>query len=206
MTTPEDRGDSQRPTVGRSYLDREQITRSYEDGSSGAEYDFEAHTVEDAYADHLVDHGKGAYPGRSPLTPPDPDGGHLLAAHPIDPGAPKRALFVDLDAYEDPATGTPRPSSPVERLRQDLDRLKGAGRDTGLKILLDRAALDQRALGAWQAADDLRATTDKAHAALGGAIERLWTVYASVIQALDATVQTAKGADRSLASDRQART
>ncbi|MEV0313330.1 hypothetical protein B0I32_102619 [Nonomuraea fuscirosea] len=206
MTTPEDGGDSQRPTVGRSYLEREKLTRTYEGGGSGEEFDHEAHTVEDAYADHLVDHGKGAYPGRSTLTPPDPDGGRLLAAHPIDPGAPKKELFVDLDAYEDPATGTPRPSSPVERLRQDLDRLKGAGQDTGLKLLLDRARLDQRELGAWQAADDLRATTDKAHAALGGAIDRLYTVYESVIQALDATVQTAKGADRSLASDRRART
>ncbi|NUO96364.1 MAG: hypothetical protein HOW59_00360, partial [Nonomuraea sp.] len=102
---------------------------------------------------------------------------------------------------EDPATGNPRPTSPVEKLRQDLDRLQGAADDKSLTVLLTMSALSQRDLGAWQAAEDLRLSTDRARSTMEGAIQRVWTVYSSVIQALDDTIKTAKAADRSVAAD-----
>ncbi|SEF80091.1 hypothetical protein SAMN05444920_101700 [Nonomuraea solani] len=205
MAAPE--GDEERPQVGRSYLQREQNTKSYEGGGSGTEYDFEADTIEDAYADHLVDYGKGAYPGQPYAQAPDLEGKKLLADHPVNPGAAKRELFIDLDAYEDPATGKARPTSPVERLRADLARLQGEGEGTtGIKALLDLSRLDQRDLGSWEAADDLLATTVQAQATLEGATRRVWTVYAAVVEALDQTVKSAKAADGSVANDLRTRT
>ena len=210
MTTPEAGLNDPRPVVGRSYKERPKIGESSEGApgqqQQGDTYDFEAHNVEDAYADHIVDYGVGAYPDGDPKGPWDTAGDKLLADNPINPDAAKKNLFVDLNAYEDPATGKPRPSSPVEVLREDLERLQGKGKDTSLRTLVTLSALEERDFGAWQAANDLWKTTQTAKSTLDAAIQRVYTVYASVVQALDETVKTAKAADQSIARDLGTRT
>jgi hypothetical protein len=204
--TSEDEGGTPRPAIGRSFKDRQQITHTSEDGSSGTGFDYEAHTVEDAYADHIEEYGVpvvqggGKYPDQNPpQAPSDTAASDLLAQHPVNPDSAKKHLFIDLEAYEDPATGKPRPSSPVEVLRRDLERLEGAGTAKSLKVLLDLSELSERDLGAWQAAQDLLSTTTTAQTTLGGAINRVYSVYSAVVQALDDHVKAAKATDRSIA-------
>ncbi|MFC4006054.1 hypothetical protein ACFOY2_02390 [Nonomuraea purpurea] len=199
MGAPGGDGD-ERPLVGRSYKERPLVTETYEGGFSSEGYDFEARNVEDAYADHLLDYGVGGYPG-GPWSRKDPEGKQLLADNPVNPDAVQRRQFVDVGTYMDPDTGKPRPSSPIEQLREDLDRLKGKGEGQGLKVLLTLSALKDQDLGAWQAANDLWVTTERAKTTVDGAIQRVFTVYEAVVQALDDTVKTATGADKSSADN-----
>ncbi|AQZ65390.1 hypothetical protein BKM31_31570 [[Actinomadura] parvosata subsp. kistnae] len=87
----------------------------------------------------------------------------------------------------------------MERLRQDLQRLQGEGGQS-LKVHLQRARLTENQLGKWQAAQDLLATTERTQTTLGLAIERVYSVYADIVEALAATVDTAKSADRTAAN------
>jgi hypothetical protein len=206
MTAHESGEAPPRPYIGTSYLERPKNVISSEGDVAGSppnyEYDRDAGNVEDAYADHLVDRGNGEQP--PPL--PKPAQKDLLAANPINPDSAQNNVFIDLEAYVDPGSGKPRPTSPIERLRLDMERLRGGGEDQSLKILLELSSLDQRDFGIWQAADDLRTTAATAHTTIGSAVQRLWTVYAAVIQALDDHVKTVKGADLSIASDMRTQT
>lgn len=199
MTARESGEEPPRPYVGRSYLERPSNVPNGE----GELVPDRPDTVEEAYADHLVDRGNGEPP---PPPLPEPAQKDLLAANPIDPGSAKSDVFLDLDAYEEPGSGKPLPTSPIERLRLDLERLQVGGEGQSLKILLEQSSLDQRDFGVWQAADDLRATAATAHTTIGSAVQRLWTVYSAVIQALDDHVKTVKGADQSITSDIRTRT
>ncbi|WP_166427799.1 hypothetical protein, partial [Nonomuraea mesophila] len=120
----------------------------------------------------------------------------LLAANRVDPGIAKDELFIELGAYEDPASGKTLPTSPVEQLRHDLERLQGATGEPSLQVHLTFTELTERDLGGWQAAADFKHTTDQVHLTLKETIERVSIVYASVLQALDETVKTAKNADQ----------
>ncbi|MEV4356554.1 hypothetical protein AB0L65_36285 [Nonomuraea sp. NPDC052116] len=210
MSTPEAEGGdahgTPRPGLGLSVYQRPQINQTYEGGFSGTEYDFDPDNIEESYADHIHFHRNGDYPPEAPRTPTDADREALLARNPVDPGTAKKEMFIKVGEYEDPATGRPLPSSPVEQLRQDLKRLQGEVGGQSLKVRLTLAGLSDRDLGSWQAAADMKATTDKAQSTLDAAINRVYSVYAAVVQALDDTVKTAKGADQSIAGGLRTRT
>ncbi|NJP95785.1 hypothetical protein HCN51_41220 [Nonomuraea sp. FMUSA5-5] len=152
-------------------------------------------TVEDAYAQHVHDHRNGSYP--APLSAPTQQD-DALAKYQVDPGKAQKTFFVKLAEYED-ASGRPLPSSPVEQLRRDLQRLQGEG-GPSLKVHLQHARLTEDHLGKWQAAQELLATTERTQTTLGLAIERVYSVYADIVEALAATVETAKSADRTAAN------
>ncbi|MEV0823086.1 hypothetical protein [Nonomuraea rubra] len=155
-------------------------------------------TLEDAYAEHVHDHRNGGYPGTPPAPPTQAQQDQLLAENHVDPGTAKKTSFVKLAEYED-ASGKPLPSSPVERLRQNLAFLQGEAGGQSLKLRLRNTALDENDLGKWEAATQLKATTDQARTTLDTAVDRVYGVYAAVVDALAATVETAKAADRSAA-------
>ncbi|MET8866846.1 hypothetical protein ABZW11_28220 [Nonomuraea sp. NPDC004580] len=187
-----------RPGIGLSRLQRPTTTVGHEDAISSHDEHIEARGVEDAYADHIHDHRNGDYPPEPPPAPTQAQLDELLAANRVDPGTTSRTMFVKIGEYEDPASGRPLPSSPIERLRQDLERLQGAAGES-LKVRLQFARLTEQDLGTWQAATDLKYTTDQAQTTLDQVITRVTQVYEAVVQALDETVKTAKNADRSIA-------
>ncbi|MBF8193179.1 hypothetical protein ITP53_47430 [Nonomuraea sp. K274] len=203
MTTPQaEGGDANgvpRPGLGLSVAQRPEIARSYEGGFGGQEKDYDPDNIEEAYADHVHRWRNGDYPPEAPALPADARPEAMLASNRVDPDTAERRMFIKIDEYEDPAGGKPPPTSPVERLRQDFERLRGEGGEPSLKVRLIESGLTDQDLGRWQAAADFKATTDTAKTTLDSAIERIYTVYAAVIQALDDTVKTAKGADRSIA-------
>ncbi|MFC7723023.1 hypothetical protein [Nonomuraea recticatena] len=112
-------------------------------------------------------------------------------------------MFIDIGAFEDPATGKPLHDSPIECLKRDLTYLQegSSAQQPGLRRLIsaDRSRLIDRDLGAWQAAADLRATTDTAHSSISTAITHILTVYESIVTTLEDTVKAAKAADRATA-------
>ncbi|HUR06210.1 MAG TPA: hypothetical protein VM347_26925 [Nonomuraea sp.] len=169
-----------------------------------------ANSTEDYYADYLARprtdprvqddliewHRVGDYPTEEPPGQPPVD---LLAQYRIDPGTVRKEMSIKIADFVDPETGKPRPDSPVERLRADLDRLRGLGDSPSLEVLVTRATLTDRDLGTWQAASDMKATTDKAQLSLRSAITQLCSVYEAIVETLDQTVKTAMDADRSAA-------
>lgn len=204
MTVPvEEGGDAHgipRPGVGESVLARPKIIVGNEDGiSSQEEFDYTQDTVEEAYADHIHNKRNGGYPPEPPAAPTQAQLDEQLAGNRVDPGTAKKDLFIKIGEYED-AAGNALPSSPVERLRQELKLLRGEVGGPGLSERLTLDELSETDLGRWTAAKDLKATTDTAQSTLGQAITRIYTVYEAVVQALDETVQTAKNADQSIAS------
>ncbi|GAA3534015.1 hypothetical protein GCM10022419_011710 [Nonomuraea rosea] len=211
MTQPmpvEEGGDAQggpRAGLGLSVYARPQTTRTYEGGGSGEEYDFDPDNIEESYADHIVYHRVGDYPDVAPPAPAAGDRDAFVAAHRVDPGTASKTLSVKIKDYEDPATGNPLPTSPVEELRRDLEELQGAN-GHGLEVLLSFCKLDERDLGNWTAANDMRATTDKAQGTLSEAVQRVLTTYSSVVTALNDTVKTAKNADQAITDGLRTRT
>ncbi|MGR6922179.1 hypothetical protein ACU635_48695 [[Actinomadura] parvosata] len=191
-----------RPGLGHSIETREKRIVAAEGDVAGSEptpqVDDTPNSVEDAYSDHIHSHRVGDYPPEPPPAPTQAEQDALLARNRVDPGTAKKTAFVKLSEYED-AGGRPLPSSPVERLRQDLQRLQGEGGQS-LKVHLQFARLTENELGKWQAAQDLRATTERTQTTLGLAIERVHSVYADIVEALAATVETAKSADRTAAN------
>ncbi|MEV5324657.1 hypothetical protein AB0K67_10915 [Nonomuraea sp. NPDC052634] len=187
-----------RPGIGLSRLQRPTRTVGHEDAISSHEEHVGPRSVEDAYADHIHDHRNGDYPPEPPLAPAQAQLDELLAANRVDPGTTSKTMFIKIGEYEDPQSGRPLLSSPVERLRQDLERLQGAAGES-LQVRLTRAQLTERELGTWQAAMDLKFTTDQAYRTIDEAIGRITQVYAAVVQALDETVKTAKSADQAIA-------
>ncbi|MFD1540609.1 hypothetical protein [Nonomuraea guangzhouensis] len=169
-----------------------------------------ANSTEDYYADYLARpktdprvqddliewHRIGDYPTAEPPRQPPVD---LVAQYRIDPGTVRKEMSIKIADFVDPETGKPRPDSPVERLRADLDRLRGLGDSPSLEVLVTRATLTDRDLGTWQAAADMKATTDKAQLSLRSAITQLCSVYETIVETLDQTVKTAMDADRSVA-------
>jgi hypothetical protein len=93
----------------------------------------------------------------------------------------------------------------VEELRRDLEELQGAN-GHGLEVLLSFCKLDERDLGNWTAANDMRATTDKAQGTLSEAVQRVLATYSSVVTALNDTVKTAKNADQAITDGLRTRT
>lgn len=200
MTAHEEEGrDAQgrpRPGIGIPERDREPKV-------SGNELsDYSPNSIEDAYADYLVDYGKGGYPGGAPVVSPDASQESMrrtLAGSRIDPAAANKKLFIKTDEYyEDPVSYKPRPTSPVEQLRKELKRLQGGAGEPSLKDLVTRYPLTERDLGTWQAAADLRASTDLARSTLEAAVNRLCLVYDAVITALDNTVRLTLETDKSI--------
>ncbi|NBF00536.1 hypothetical protein FE391_46775 [Nonomuraea sp. KC401] len=190
-----------RPGLGLSVEQRPTLVRTYEGNGSGEEYDYDPDNVEEAYSDHIHFHRNGDYPAEPPAPPSKEEFGDLLARNRVDPGTAKGESFIKVDAYEDPGTGKALPTSPVEQLRRDLERLQGETGGQSLKVRLQLAALSDRELGTWQAAADFKMTTDKAQSTLTSAVDRVYQVYSAVMQALDDTVRTAKNADRAAAGD-----
>ncbi|TDC83179.1 hypothetical protein E1292_50010 [Nonomuraea deserti] len=205
MGTPQAEGGdahgNPRPGLGLSVEQRPQVVRTYEGGGVGKEYDYDPDTIEESYSDHIHFHRNGDYPAEPPAPPSKEEFGDLLARNRVDPGTAKNEWFIKVDAYEDPGSGKALPTSPVEQLRRDLERLQGETGGQSLKVRLTLAALSDQELGTWQAASDFKATTDKAQATLGSAVERVYSVYTAVMQALDETVKTAKNADQAAAGD-----
>jgi hypothetical protein len=203
MGKPEDEGvdahGDPRPGLGLSAEHRPKVVVATRGGTS--EVDSRPDNVEEAYADHVHFHRNGDYPAEPPAPPAKEEYDDLLARNRVDPGTAKDELFIKVGAYEDPASGRPLPTSPVAQLRRDLERLQGETGGQSLKVRLTLAALGDRELGAWQAAADFKATTDKAQLTLGSAVDRVYAVYAAVLQALDETVKTAKNADRAATGD-----
>ncbi|MFG1696183.1 hypothetical protein [Nonomuraea sp. NPDC049309] len=187
-----------RPGIGLSRLQRPTRTVGHEDAISSHEEYIGPRNVEDAYADHIHDHRNGDYPPEPPPAPTQDQLDELLTANRVDPGTASKTMFVKIGEYEDPASGRPLSSSPVERLRQDLERLEGAAGES-LLVKLMRTKLDEGDLGTWQAAIDLKCTTDQAYRTIDEAIRRVTQVYKDVVQALDETVKTAKNADQTIA-------
>jgi hypothetical protein len=189
-----------RPGIGLSEAQRDRTLVGDQYGAAPPHEEPEApENVDEAYADHIHNHRVGDYP---PVGPPPPTKAQLdetLARNRVDPGSAQKRTFVKLAEYED-ASGKPLPSSPIERLRQDLQRLQGETGGRSLKVRLTLAALSDHDMGAWEAAADLKATTDKAQGTLNEAIERIYSVYSGVVRALDDTIQAAKRADQSIAS------
>ncbi|MEV0380469.1 hypothetical protein [Nonomuraea sp. NPDC050643] len=190
MATPET-DENVAPSVGR----RENVLREADRNFGGSDYEYDG--IQAEYVEHAREYDKGNYPHEGPKAPPESDREELIAANRVDPGAAKKEMFIEVGAYED-ASGKPLPTSPVEILRQDLRRLQGEG-GRSLKVLLDLAGVSDKDLGAWQAAADLHQTTTRAQNTLGTAIGRVYSTYEAVVQALDDTVKTAKGADRAVA-------
>jgi hypothetical protein len=213
MPTPDDGSghDDTRVGIGRSQDERGTET------VYGPDYSYDAPVsaanTEDAYADYisrplatsgmsgeeLETHRLQNYPTTSPpqLSPSTRD--DLLAANRIDPGAVQKKMFIDVAKFVDPATGKPLPSSPIEQLRRDLDRLRGLGDKPSMEVLISRATLTDNDLGTWQAAADMKATTDQAQSGLRSAVTQLCSVYESIIETLDQTVQSALAADQAAA-------
>ncbi|MEV0348424.1 hypothetical protein AB0H88_21840 [Nonomuraea sp. NPDC050680] len=173
-----------------------------------------ANSTEDYYADYLARpktdpnvhdeniewHRIGDYPSEAPPGAPSAEERDaLLAPNRVDPGTVKKEMFIKIADFVDPETGKPRPDSPVEKLRADLDRLRGMGDLPSLEALVTRATLTDRHLGTWQAAADLRATTDKAQHNMQLAVTQLCSVYEAIVETLDQTVKTAMDADSTVA-------
>ncbi|MER6942880.1 hypothetical protein ABT294_02540 [Nonomuraea sp. NPDC000554] len=220
MPKPEEGGTAdgqRRPGIGTPAAEREQVTRSTEFGAPEQE-PADAGSVEDAYADYIsrapmtmdtpADHAEwhriGDYPDDIPLPPAKNDA--WLASQHVDPGAPKKEMFIKIAQFEDPKTGKPLYDSPVETLRRDLERLQGLGDKPSAEVLVARATLTDRDLGAWQAADDLKASTDSAQNSLRSAVAQLCSVYEAIVETLDQTVQAAKQADQATADGLRKRT
>ena len=215
MAEPEVGGDKaggSREGVGTPESRRDLVTRSEESGRTFTEHEGPQST-EDYYADYInrprmesgtpkddADrHRNGDYPADAPPPPSDADRNALLARNHVDPGTAKKEMFIRIADFEDPSTGKALPGSPVEVLRQDLDRLRGLGGRPSLEVLVTRAALTDRDLGGWQAGADLKATTDTAQTSLKTAVTQLCATYEAIVETLDQTVQAAKAADRSAA-------
>ncbi|MEO3804970.1 hypothetical protein [Nonomuraea sp. B1E8] len=200
MGTPQAEGGDAHgdPRAGLGLSAEQRDVHSYTSPKTGltTEWTEDPANVEEAYADHIHFHRNGDYPAEPPAPAAQQEYADLLARNRVDPGTAKDELFIKIGAYEDPASGKTLPTSPVEQLRHDLERLQGETGGQSLKVRLTLAALSERDLGAWQAATDFKATTDMAQSTLGAAVERVYSVYAAVLQALDETVKTAKNADQ----------
>ncbi|MCA2221027.1 hypothetical protein [Nonomuraea aurantiaca] len=199
MPTPDDGGerDDTRDGLG---LPRDQ-RNGVESGEDGRVYEvqLDPRNTEEEYTDYLQTYGHGGYPPTAGPRVSETTRDELLTKYHVDPGGAKKEMFIKIADFVDPETGKPRPDSPVEKLRADLDRLRGLGGTPGLEVLVSRSTLTERDLGTWQAATDLRLTTDKAQTSLKSAVTQLCSVYEAILETLDQTVKAAMDADQAVA-------
>ncbi|MEU6715415.1 hypothetical protein ABZ897_28455 [Nonomuraea sp. NPDC046802] len=226
MTTSGDASETPRPLIGRAWVDRPRHNNGeYDRDAQNVEDGYADYLANQGFsqanernmlwvepgenrpgdptptgmgiADQSATAAFQKFDANRPTAMTDPEGDSLLAEHPINQDAVQKKAFIDLKAYEDPATGAPVRSSPLEELRRNLEGLQDGRR--GLTELLRGSGLEERDLGTWQAARDLRMTTDQAHLTLGNAIKRALDTYSAVIEAYNENIKTLKEADKAAA-------
>ncbi|MEU4226886.1 hypothetical protein AB0F17_21515 [Nonomuraea sp. NPDC026600] len=199
MPTPDD-GSERDDTRDGLGLPRDQRI-GVESGEDGRVYEKQLDPIntEEEYTDFLQDYGTGTYPPTARPRVSETTRDELLTRYRVDPGTAKKEMFIKIADFVDPATGKARPDSPVEKLRADLDRLRGMGGTPSLEVLVTRSTLSERDLGTWQAATDLKLTTDKAQNSLNSAVTQLCSIYEAILETLDQTVKAAMDADQAVA-------